>query len=1156
MRISWIELNGFKSFPERTRIELNEGITCFVGPNGAGKSNIVDAFRWILGEHNPRTLRGEKMEEIIFQGSDSKKEKGLAEVTILLKIKEKGENGNEPHFKETEIRRRFFRTGESYFVVNGKQSRLKDIKEIFISEGVDIRTYAIIDSAKINEILSKASQRKALLEECAGISLYKMKKSESENKLQSARENLQRIEDILGELKKQYSLLERQAKKAERFKKLMEELTALELGVAKTESLQLLEKIQKLEEHIESLEKERNNLKRHSEEIIAKLKNKKGEILNLENAISEKEKYLKQKESLKISGEKELALLGQEEKSRMEYLEKLKREIEWTKREVEQLEKELADAQLEVESLEKKLETFQKDIISYEEDLLKSEDEVGKLEKELEIKRKSLFNLTSELANKKNHYQALRKNFENNQNRLGILREKKRDLSKKIEQIEEDIKMEDEMIKNLQQRLKRENLILNELIEELSINEKTIEDKNQILIECKKKEALLNGKIEAIKSEIWEQEETHRLFFEFLEVSPEMEELIEILLDEKLKASVIDNISQITPSESKRFFFLKNLATKSQESDLILSEINLSEDPVIPIKDLIKVKDLPPREKIFSNIFLVNELKDAIKNKEKYPDHTFITKKGEVVFPDGFIKTGKSGEILKKKRALEEMRKEKQKILDDIKRVEEEIVKIKRQRESLKAEIESKRTGISQLKGEIFKEEEKLKNLQRELEQTKQRVKYTDSEEKALQNEIEDNKKTISRVHSEIQEISSLIEDTELKIEKLKSSQKDILQNREEKKEALANKKIEISTFQERLKNKKIEISRLQENLRKLTTQNSKNLAEIEENAKKIEKIRKQAEENTKKIEQLKEEIERVKEEKQGLIESLHKEKEEVEELEVGYKKGSEELQIITSKIGEKRTEEGQIRIKLETLWREIYNLYGKDILQEEIEKVEEIDRYKARINSLKTSIKEIGPVDMEILREYEEVKERYEFLINQQTDIKTSINELEEAIKKINSLTRKKLRETFDLLREKFNFLFQELFSGGRAEISLTDENNILESDLDINVQPPGKKAGSLNLLSGGEKTLTSIAFVFACLSIRPSPVCILDEVDAPLDDSNTLRLRKMIKQLSDKTQFLIITHNKLMMESADYIYGVTMQEEGVSSVISLELKEAEAYT
>lgn len=213
MRIKWIELNGFKSFPERTKIELNEGITCFVGPNGAGKSNIIDAFRWVLGEHNPRILRGEKMEEVIFQGTFSKKEKGLAEVTLLLNIKKESTNGNDPETQEIEVKRRLYRTGESYFSINGKQSRLKDIKEIFISEGVDIRTYSIIDQIKINEILFKPSQRKSLLEECAGISLYKLKKTESETKLQSAKENLQRIEDILNELKKQYSLLERQAKK-------------------------------------------------------------------------------------------------------------------------------------------------------------------------------------------------------------------------------------------------------------------------------------------------------------------------------------------------------------------------------------------------------------------------------------------------------------------------------------------------------------------------------------------------------------------------------------------------------------------------------------------------------------------------------------------------------------------------------------------------------------------------------------------------------------------------------------------------------------------------------------------------------------------------------------------------------------------------------
>jgi len=302
-------------------------------------------------------------------------------------------------------------------------------------------------------------------------------------------------------------------------------------------------------------------------------------------------------------------------------------------------------------------------------------------------------------------------------------------------------------------------------------------------------------------------------------------------------------------------------------------------------------------------------------------------------------------------------------------------------------------------------------------------------------------------------------------------------------------------------------------------------------------------------------EIKEITDKKQNLLSELENEKNLINQLEKDYLKLNEELQNITTFIGQKKLSSGEKTVKLENLWHEIHNRYGIDILQEDIEPAEETAPLKTRIDHLATQLKEIGPVDIEILKEYEEVKERYTFLTGQQKDLITSIEELETAIKKINSLTRKKLRETFDALKEKFQSIFKELFGGGKAELQLSDENNILEADIDINFQPPGKKSTNINLLSGGEKTLSAIAFIFACHSIRPSPLCILDEVDASLDDPNTLRLRKLIKDFSNKTQFLIITHNKLLMESADYIYGVTMQEEGVSTVISLGLKEAEVY-
>ncbi|MDI6864496.1 chromosome segregation protein SMC [Thermodesulfovibrio yellowstonii] len=1147
MRIKWIELNGFKSFPERTKIELNEGITCFVGPNGAGKSNIIDAFRWVLGEHNPRILRGEKMEEVIFQGTFSKKEKGLAEVTLLLNIKKESTNGNDPEIQEVEVKRRLYRTGESYFSINGKQSRLKDIKEIFISEGVDIRTYSIIDQMKINEILFKSSQRKSLLEECAGISLYKLKKTESETKLQSAKENLQRIEDILNELKKQYSLLERQAKKADKYRKAMEELKDTELKVSKTEVLNLLSVLQKLKTEIENLENKQSKLKEENGKIIEKINHQKKYISEIEITIQERDNQIKQGELEKAKIEKELALLAQEELNKKEQIKKLGEENTSIHDEIDEAQQELKNCHIQSEEIEKLIDFIQKEIISEEENLLALQKEIVEIEKLIEKQRKTLFNLTTELANKRNNYQSIKKSLEQVQNRISNIEIRKKEIYQKIRQMETEVKNREIKIKSLKDTYQEEIYKINVLKQQLSEAEGLFESQSQILLEKKKTEAIINGKIEALSSEIWEEDNKHKLFFECIDVSPEVEELVEIFLDDKLKASIIDKIEEIEGVQHKKFFFLKNYnQTKAESPNL---------PGIKKIKDFLQIKDSEISSEIFENLFIVDSLKEALEKRRAYPQYSFITTKGEIIFSDGFIKVGKPTDLLKKKRMLEDLKAEKNKLIDDIKSIEEEINRIRAKREELKKEIEEKRAHITQLNKEIFQTEERYKTFLKDIEQTKQRLKYMENEEKIIQDEINQNTKLKEEVYLEIQNLSLCIEELETKIEELKNEQKEILNKNDVQKEAVSNKKIELSTLKEKLNSKKIEIKRLNEHLKTISIKKLKNEEEIEQNKKRINQIEYEKAERIKNLENLNAEINSLKEQRESLLEKLQNEKSVLTELEKSYQRLNEELQSITALLGEKKTIEGENKIKLENIWNEIYTLYGVDIIKEEFETVQEIEQLKIRITQLKNQLRDIGPVDVDILREYEEVRERYEFLLNQQEDIKTSIKELEEAIRKINSLTRRKLKETFDLLKDKFNNTFQELFGGGKAEIILTDEINILDSEIDIFVQPPGKKSNSINLLSGGEKTLAAIAFVFACLSIRPSPICIFDEIDAPLDDPNILRFRKLIKDLSSKTQFLIITHNKLMMECADYIYGITMQEEGISTVISLGLKEAEVY-
>lgn len=1149
MRIKWIELNGFKSFPDKTKIVLNGGLTCFVGPNGAGKSNIVDAFRWVLGEHNPRSLRGEKMEDIIFQGSQSKKERGLAEVTLILNIEKDCTDGKEPEIEEKEIKRRLYRTGESCFIINGKQSRLKDIKEIFLSEGVDIRTYSIIDQIKINEILFKPSQRKAILEECAGISMYKFKKTEAEIKLQSAMENLQRVEDLIMEIKKQLSLLEKMAKKAERYKKITEELKNLELKLNKKESIELFNELTLIRADIEGLEKKQNKLKIEIKKLIEKIEKQKEKITETEFEIQEIEKTLKQLEFKNAEMEKELALLIQEKGDKEAHLNRLEKQNQGLIMESEKLKKELQNAIFESEKIEELINSIQKEVTDEERILLQYQKQSVTFEGEIEKKRKTLFNLSTELADKKNYYQSVKRTLDNAENRINTIKQTKQETCKKLDLIEMEVKEKENRIQCLKETLENENSVIQSLQSQLTSVGKKEEEKNHLLVNKKKEEAVINGRIETIQSEIWDEDKKHRLFIECIDVNPELESAVESFLDEKLKASVIERIEEIEQGRQRKFYFLKNIPLKKNNAEKFVPDCR-------KLNEFIKIKEEGIDGKIFENVFIVSDIKKALELKKEMPDAYFITLNGETISPEGFIKTGKSIEFLTKKRILEKLKNERNEISNKINSLMLELEKIRVHKENLKKLLETKMENLSHIERQLIQTEESYKRIFQESESIKQKIKNIEKEEKLLNEEISKNKELIEELSSEIYDISSSIDNIKEELERTKNAQAEISSKNEKIKENLSQKRIQFSTLKEKLNGKRAEIKKLNEYINRLLDKRKKDQIEIERIRERIKKIEERKIEKNEKIEHIFSEIEKLKQRKEKLQTVLQNEKNLSIEFEKNYHRFNTELQNITATLGQKKTIEGEKMIKLENIWNEIFNRYGIDIMKEEIEPAEESESYKERISRLSAKLKETGPVDPEIIREYKEVKERYDFLTSQQKDLSISIKELQDAIKKINTMTKKRLRDTFDALNIKFNEFFNELFEGGRAELLLTEENSILESDMEIKVQPPGKKSNNINLLSGGEKTLIALAFIFACLSIRPSPVCILDEVDALLDEPNTSRFRKLVKSLSNKTQFLVITHNKLMMEYAEQIYGVTMQEKGVSTVISLNLSEAGVYS
>ncbi|MCS7202921.1 MAG: chromosome segregation protein SMC [Thermodesulfovibrio sp.] len=1138
MKLKWIELNGFKSFPERTKIEIHEGVTCFIGPNGTGKSNIVDAFRWILGEHNPRILRGEKMEDIIFQGSSSKKERGLAEVSIFLEIEKKDSNDSK-EMENIEIKRRLYKIGDSEFLINGRQVRLKDLKEVFVSQGVDIKNYAIIDQIKLNEILFRANQRKLLLEECAGVSFYKLKRTEAEAKLISAKENLQRLEDIITEVRKQYLLLEKQAKKAERYRKILQELKNLELKVAKKEATSFFEEIQSLKVEIEQIRMRQDYLGIQKNKVVEEIQKIKKQIEEKEETLKKIEEKQKKLETEKVDLEKKLIFLTQERKSKEEIIERLKDENIEIDEEIKKIEQSLEIIKAEKIELENLINPLQSEITLYEKDIDASKKQQQVIDSEIEREKKNLFNLSAELSNKKNLRLNLEKAIESSEYRLKITEEKIKEMNQKLRYLQSLKEKEEQTIQKLENLLNSLTLEEKKLKEELVKINNLLEETSQTMIEKKKQEAIIKNKTETLLSEVCEDSKDKVIFLDLLEVHSELEEALENFLEDKLKAVVVESIEEIDRNSNQNFYFLRNYK----------AEIKISPEESVPtLSKFIKIKEntIP---NIFENVIVVESINKAIELKDRYKGYTFITNRGEVIYPEGFIKLKKSRDVFRKKKELERLKEEKNKITEELNFIGEKLKELKDKKQNLETKLETCRGEIYKINKELVQKKESYKNLCNETETTNQKVGYLYKEEKALLQEKQQNFDTRQKISADIDYLSEMIKLTEDKIERLKQKAFNISKINIEKSELISDKKLKLITSKEKIKTINLQIEKINEQIKKLFEKKERNLKEITQNKAKSEYLKGEILEIEKRIEELKKQIFLSSEEIENLKDCLAKEKDNLSKLEEDYKKLTEEIQINTSNFGKKEVELKELTIKLESLWNEIYNFYGVDILKEKIEPTENTEAFKLKANQLKAQLKEIGPVDVEILKEFEEIRERYYFLIEQQKDLLTSIKEIEEAIRKINNISKKKLKETFNLLREKYSLIFNELFEGGKADLLLTNENNILESEIDIYVQLPGKKSNNINLFSGGEKTLAALALIFACLSVKPSPICIFDEVDATLDDTNTIKLRKLLKEFSKHIQFLIITHNKLMIEIADYVYGVTMQEEGVSSVISIKL-------
>mgnify|MGYP004499593691 FL=1 len=1180
MYLKRLEMQGFKSFADKTVLELMPGITGVIGPNGSGKSNIVDCIKWILGEQSIKTLRGGKSSDIIFAGTEARKPLGLAEASLIFD----NSDGVLPiEYAEVTVTRKIFRSGETGYYINKVPCRLKDILELFMDTGIGKDGYSIIGQGKIDEILSnKSEDRRNVFEEAAGIVKYKTRKQESEKKLEHTKLNLIRINDILTELENNIEPLKEQSEKARMFLNLKQDLKQIEVGLFvyniekyKKDLENVMQYIDIMnsnynleEEKLKQINELKENLKLNVEEIIEKTEKmqniefesqQKKEKLNsdinvfkakIDNNMQNIERIEKENLELNekiVSSENEIENKINKKNSLKQNKEKFEKELEQKQNELNELTKNFSEKEIKIEEKKKIVEDnndkkyeIELNTNSQKANLINIENREKQIDSEIStsISEKDKAKFEKEDI-QKGFYEVenLKKDRENKLSEIGQIKK----------EAENKIKSCDLKINNLTQELNFKNSRCNFLIETEKEKEGYVKSVKSLLKDCENIKELGKGMNGALA--------------ELIEVPEQYQTAIEMTLGIGLQNIVTENeqdakklIEYLRKNNLGRASFLPLTSIKGKKLEKFKNV-----DGVIGIaSDLIKYDK--KYEQIILNLLgrtvIVDNMNNAI-NLAKQNQYNFkiVTLDGDLINSSGSMTGGsvskKTVNILGRNKEIEKLTKQIKKIKIDIEKLENEKKEILASNNEVFENQNKIENELQTIEIKYNVELQKQKSIEQNIEKIENRISNLKNEKEKLKNEKIEIENIIVRNNKQIEEFDIENEKYQKDIDEFTINNKENQKKVDDLNFDITNLKISVSSFDEsensiteitdiikkEIENSKTSINNKINEIENLKKENEKLEQDIKDNFNKIEEIQNEVKNSGQSIEKLKNErikinekvnqIEKEQTDKYRIIEDL---KSQIIKLEVKKNKFDEE-----------------INNQINKLWDE-YELTPN--ATSDFEKPTNIQLTQKRANNLHEEIRNLGSVNMDSIEEYKNVKDRYDFMSEQRLDLENTIEKLQKMIVDITSTMKTQFKEKFEIINKNFGEVFVDLFGGGKAEIALEDENNVLECGININVQPPGKKLQNMLLLSGGERAFTAIALLFAILKMTPAPFCVLDEIEAALDDVNVYRYAEFLKKFAVDTQFLVITHRKGTMEAADTVYGVTMEEKGISKLLSMKLK------
>lgn len=1191
MYLSKLEIFGFKSFANKTTINFTKGITGIVGPNGCGKTNIVDAIRWVLGEQKSSTLRSDKMENVIFNGTRLRKPMGMAEVSLTL-VNDKGKLPSD--YSEVKVTRRIFRSGESEYLLNNNICRLKDITNLFMDTGIAANAYSVIELKMIESILSsKAEERRKLFEEAAGVNKYKLRRRLSLKKLDDVKADLTRVNDIVSEVEKKVRSLERQAKKADKYNQIQSVLKEKEINLAEHEFSLYTKKTIELKERREQLSGRKN-------EIDSSIRGIENNLIEYRSSISEVEEQLREKR-IEISGvtsklhdiQKNISVNEERLNSIRENIERYKSEIEELNEERDENINLIHTNENKILELTAKLEEKQREIDSFGnklDELKKQVDEQTKLAKE---KSDAVVNKVTEINSIKSKLQNLSRNRESLNSRIGKINERIQKITNDIarsvgylEELEQERESVKQKLNEAEKSYSEKQTEKENLEKELSsLRTKELEEKG-LLQNLRNKIELLsnlinnlegvsNGSKILLESSSWTQREKTLI----ADAGSAKDEQYRFALEAALK-HVLNNLLLEDFDDLKKAveFLRKNelgkasfyLLTQNKKSKGLLGALNnfvkknrskkLSKETKFLgwSYDFINTPEKwrPYFNNLLSNIALVEDVDAAIELMNKYPEFNYVTLNGDLIKSEGVIEAGSlptaDETLFGRKQLLEDLKKEVPSIENNLKQLQKAIEETEQKIAGIDLKILSERgkvlmndlnnieKQISQYDFENTKANEEIEKLQAESQELA-------SESNQLDNEALEAEELINALQEELNELKLESENYEVKLNQLRSSYSAEVETQNQT-------KLEYERIKGELKNIENATERAKHAIEQIETNIAKRKEEVKNSEESIGAIEESLEDSKFEYDEVYVERNKLEEEEREVETKLKSIKAQAAELESQVREIRTERERISDDMHSIDIELNKISMKLENLTAHIKEEYSMELTVKEFDDLETFDYnfVSDEVQTLKMKLRNLGPINLLAYSEFEEEKERLDFLHQQRDDLIESEKDLVNTIKEINETAENIFIETFEAIRENFKNIFRTLFNEeDEADLILEEGVDPLEAKIEISAKPKGKRPTSIELLSGGEKTLTATALLFAIYLVKPSPFCILDEVDAPLDDANVDRFTKLLREFSNNTQFIIVTHNKRTMEAAENMYGVTIQEEGISKLVGVQFNE-----